>query len=71
MSLFDSGSHETLKGDVHAALGALALLCVGYNAIAFCKRGEPHLAVNVALYGALAAYELEMVAHHRRGVRQA
>ena len=64
MSVFRSGESETLKGSVHGALGLLALVCVGYNAIAWSLRREPHLAVNVGLYGLLVALEAKKVGHH-------
>lgn len=62
--IFDSGDREGLKLSVHGALGLLALTCLGYNAIAFCRRGEQHLAVNAVLYAALVALEVRKVQHH-------
>lgn len=64
MSLFQSGSHEPLKLAVHGSLGALAGVCLAYNAVAFLLRRERHLAVNVVLYGALVAIESRKVRHH-------
>lgn len=64
MSLFQNGEAETLKLSVHASLGALAGLCCLYNLAAFAIRRESHLAVNVALYGALVALEARKVSHH-------
>lgn len=69
MSLFDSGQREGLKGAVHGALGLLALVCCGYNVIAWARRRDTHLAVNASVYGALTAYELAKVLHHRDSLR--
>jgi hypothetical protein len=66
MSLLHAGTGEGLKGSTHAALEALAVVCCGYNAMAFALRREPHLAVNVVLYAALAWWERRLVRHHRR-----
>lgn len=67
MSLFHSGSCEPLKAATHGALGLLALVALGYNAIAFTLRREKHLAVNVVLYGALVGIEARKISHHRKG----
>lgn len=64
MSLFDHGEHETFKLSVHASLGTLALACLGYNTIAFLRRGERHLAANAVFYAALVALEARKVGHH-------
>lgn len=69
MSLFDNGQCERLKGGVHGALGLLALVCCGYNVIAWVRRRDHHLAVNAGVYGALTAYETAKVLHHRDSVR--
>jgi hypothetical protein len=68
VSVFDSGRCEPLKLSVHAALGSLALLCLGYNSLAFLRRRERHLAMNVLLYGSLLALETRKVRHHREAV---
>ena len=41
-----------------------------YNAAAWLKRRDMHLAVNAVLYGALAAWEQKHVAHHLRVLRR-
>lgn len=66
MTLLRSGDHEPLKAGVHGALGALALLCLGYNTAAFAVRRERHLARNIVLYGLLVAVEVAHVQHHCR-----
>jgi hypothetical protein len=65
VSVFHSGESETLKGSVHGALGALALVCTVYNVTAYALRKEPHLAVNAGLYGLLTLWEAKKVQHHR------
>ena len=69
MTLFHAGSCEPLKCGVHAALVTLAVLCCGYNAIAFGLRRSSHLGVNTIVYGLLTALELRQVAHHRKDPR--
>jgi hypothetical protein len=63
-SLFDRGSQEGLKLAAHASLGTLALACLAYNAIAFVRRGDRHLAANTVLYAVLVALEVRKVGHH-------
>lgn len=66
MCVFDPGEKENLKGAVHGAALLLAAICGGYNAIAFLRRREAHLAINTALYVGIALWELEHVKHHAR-----
>ena len=63
--LFYPGKAEPVKYAVHGGLFALASVCLLYNVGAFLLRRERHLARNVALYGALAAIELEQMERHR------
>ena len=58
------GECERTKAAVHGALGLLAGVCLIYNAVAWYRRREWHLAVNAAVYGALTAYEVEQCRHH-------
>jgi hypothetical protein len=37
-----------------------------YNAAAWLRRRQPHLAINAVLYAALTAWEQQHVAHHLR-----
>lgn len=71
MTLFDNGQREGLKGCVHGALGLLALVCCGYNVIAWVKRRDGHLVVNACVYGTLTAYEAAKVQHHCDSLRDA
>lgn len=64
MAFTDPGTHELLKASVHGVLGSVAAICGGYNAIAFSRRGEVHLAVNIIVYVAVVAYELKKILRH-------
>lgn len=63
-TLTDPGCCEGLKAVIHASLCGLAFLCAGYNAVAFARRHEPHLAANVLLYASLVGLELAKTRHH-------
>ena len=64
LEVLKPGCSEGLKAGVHAtALGLAAVMGI-YNAAAFLRRREPHLAVNAVLYAALVAWEQKHVAHH-------
>ena len=64
LDVLTPGSCEVLKAGVHAAtLGLIALMGV-YNAAAWLRRRDPHLAVNAILYGALTVWERHHVRHH-------
>ena len=69
MKLFHSGNAEVTKTVVHGSLLGLATLCLGYNAIAFCLRRDRHLALNVAVYGALVALERKQVIRHLEAMK--
>lgn len=60
----DSGQHEGLKLAVHGSILGLAVLALGYNIAAYKRRKEGHLGRNVVIYGALAAFEVVVMAHH-------
>lgn len=64
--IFENGHSEPLKSAVHAALGTLALVCLGYNCIAFGLRRERHLAINAVLYLGLVVVEKRQVQSHAR-----
>ena len=67
------GTSEGLKAGVHATALGLAVVMSLYNAAAWLRRREPHLAVNAVLYAALTAWEQKQVAHHlaaRRALHQ-
>lgn len=59
------GCGEPLKRSVHATLGAIAIVCLGYNVLAWSVRREGHLAINVGLYSALVWWEHRAVKSHR------
>ena len=62
--LFYPGKGEAVKAGVHGALLGLAVVCTGYNLIAFCLRKDAHLARNTLIYGSLAALETIQVRKH-------
>lgn len=61
-----SGQAETMKGAAHVALGGLALLCAGYNALAYEVRvnKETRLLVNALIYSAVVGLEVVQVRRH-------
>ena len=71
LTVLNSGSCEALKLGVHAATLGLAVLMGGYNAAAWLRRREQHLAANAILYTALMALEYHHVAHHLALLRKA
>ncbi|PYR62184.1 MAG: hypothetical protein DMF91_07655 [Acidobacteria bacterium] len=70
MDVLKCGSCEPLKAGVHATALGLAVLMGLYNAAAWLRRREHHLAVNVVLYAALTAWEQKHVAHHIAELRR-
>jgi len=66
LRILNCGSCETLKAGIHGTALGLAAIMGLYNAAAWLRRREPHLAVNAVLYTALAAWEHRHVAHHIR-----
>lgn len=70
LDVLTPGSCEVLKAGVHAAAFGLIALMGIYNAAAWLRRRDPHLAVNAILYGALAAWERHHVGHHVAARRQ-
>lgn len=70
LDVFDRGSCEALKAGVHATTLGLAVVMGLYNAAAWVRRREQHLAVNTVLYAALTEWEREQVAHHLAQRRQ-
>jgi hypothetical protein len=70
LKVLQCGSCEPLKLGVHAtALGIVALMGL-YNAAAWLKRRDAHLAVNAVLYAALTVWEEHHVAHHLAALRR-
>jgi hypothetical protein len=69
LTVLDCGSCEALKLGVHATTLGLAVLMGAYNAAAWLRRREQHLAFNAVLYAALIALEREHVTHHLAALR--
>ena len=70
LTVLECGSCETLKAGFHAtALGLCAIMGL-YNAAAWLRRREQHLAVNAVLYAALSVWEQQHVATHIASLRR-
>jgi hypothetical protein len=59
-----SGSHEGVKGGVHAAAAFIVSLCAVYNTTAWFYRRDPHLRINALVYSLVLAYEVKQTLHH-------
>ena len=70
LKILRHGECERLKAGVHATALALAVTMGLYNAAAWLRRRERHLAVNTILYAALIAWERVHVAHHLASLRE-
>jgi len=70
LELLNCGNCEELKTGVHAAALGLAVVMGAYNAAAWLRRREAHLAINTVLYAALTLWEQQHVAHHFRELRR-
>jgi hypothetical protein len=64
LPILDVGSCEPLKAAVHAAALGLCALMGAYNAAAWLKRRQPHLAVNAVVYLAATYWEQRHVFEH-------
>ena len=64
--MLDVGRCEPLKAAVHGVLMATVALCAAYNAAAWLKRRQPHLAINAIVYTAATLWEHTHVTHHLR-----
>jgi hypothetical protein len=62
--MLDVGRCEPLKAAVHGVLLATVAVCAVYNAAAWLKRRQPHLAINAVVYGAAVVWEHAHVMHH-------
>ena len=58
------GNCEPLKAAFHGAALVLAALMGAYNAAAWMRRRQSHLAVNATIYIAAMLWEQQHVAHH-------
>jgi hypothetical protein len=71
LEVLQNGKCEELKLGVHAAaLGLVAVMAL-YNAAAWLKRRQVHLAFNAVMYAALTVWEQQHVAHHIAELRRA
>jgi hypothetical protein len=62
--MLDVGKCEPLKAAVHGVLLATVTVCAAYNAAAWLKRRQPHLAINTVIYGIAMWWEHTHVQHH-------
>ena len=58
------GSCEPLKAAFHGAALTLAAVMGAYNAAAWLRRRQSHLALNAVIYFAAVCFEQRHVAHH-------
>ena len=64
LRILDNGSCEPFKAVVHGAAFGLCALMGLYNAAAWLRRRQPHLAINAAVYLTALVWESRHVAHH-------
>jgi len=64
--MLNSGECEPAKAAVHAVLMATAAVCAAYNAAAWIKRRQAHLAINAVIYSAAILWERCHIVHHLR-----
>jgi hypothetical protein len=62
--MLDSGRCEPLKAAVHGVLLVTVSVCAAYNAAAWIKRRQRHLAINAIIYSAAVLWERCHIAHH-------
>jgi hypothetical protein len=62
--MLNVGRCEPLKAAVHGVLLATAAVCAAYNAAAWLKRRQRHLAINAIVYTAATIWEHAHVRHH-------
>jgi len=62
--MLNVGRCEPLKAAVHGVLMVTASVCAAYNAAAWLKRRQRHLAVNAVVYGLAVWWERSHVLHH-------
>jgi hypothetical protein len=70
LELLKCGNCEELKTGVHATALGLAVVMGLYNAAAWLRRRDAHLAINAVLYAALTVWEQQHVAHHLAELRR-
>jgi hypothetical protein len=64
VKLLEPGRCEPLKAAVHGVLLATMGVCAVYNAAAWLKRRQRHLAINAVIYSAAVWWERCHVVHH-------
>ena len=64
LPVLNPGTCEPLKVACHGLALGLAALMGAYNAAAWLRRRQPHLAVNAVIYLAATVWEQRHVAHH-------
>ncbi len=62
--MLNVGQCEPLKAAVHGVVLATVAVCAVYNAAAWLKRRQRHLAINAIIYGAACLWEHSHVMHH-------
>ncbi|PYR92154.1 MAG: hypothetical protein DMF84_14575 [Acidobacteria bacterium] len=62
--MLDSGRCEPLKAAVHGVLLVTVSVCAAYNAAAWLKRRQSHLAINAIIYSAAVWWERCHIARH-------
>jgi hypothetical protein len=67
VKVLDSGRCEPLKAAVHGVLLATMAVCAAYNAAAWVRRRQRHLAVNAVIYSAGILWERCHIVHHLAG----
>ena len=66
IEVLNPGRCEPLKAAVHGVLFTTAAVCCAYNAAAWLRRRQRHLAVNTVIYTAAVFWERCHIAHHLR-----
>jgi hypothetical protein len=65
LAILYPGSCEPLKAAIHGIALSLAAVMGAYNAAAWLRRRQRHLAVNAVIYIAAVVWEQRHVAQHR------
>ena len=66
----DATMHNGVKGAFHGAAACLIGVLGVYNAAAWCRRSELHLAVNTLVYGAVVLFECYQIGQHCKDGRE-
>jgi hypothetical protein len=66
LPILDVGCCEPFKAAIHGAALGLTVLMGAYNAAAWLRRRQRHLAINTIIYLAAAVWEERHVRHHVR-----